>query len=190
MGVFFMSDKNEKAIVDQEHLKGGQESPDMQAFREQWAKCSQMHDLINGVGALCTQLFFLVNELNERNTLATQTNELLEDIRNNVEDIASALHTTRGRHGETVANNIDAIAEAFLDVVNGDRDLSINGVVQTSNDKLDNLERIADNLSTEDGFSVASALDKIGDNIDLVSNPTEDAMLRVHIDGDIMNHPY
>lgn len=177
-------------IEQQEHLKGGQESPDMQEFREQWKKYSQMHDLINGVASLCTQLFFLVNELNERNTLATQTNGLLEDIRNDVEDIASELHTTRGQHGETVANNIDAIAEAITDLVNGDRELPITGEVQTSNDKLDNLERIADNLSTEDGFSVASALDQINDSIDLVSSPTEDARLRVHIDGDIMNHPY
>lgn len=181
---------NDKNKTQEQHLNGGQESPDMAELREQWEKYSQMHDLINGVGALCTQLFFLVNELNERNTLAAQTNELLEDIRNDVEDIASALRTTRGQHGETVANNIDAIAEAITDLVNGDRELPITGEVQTSNDKLDNLERIADNLSTEDGFSVASALDKVSDSIDLVTNPAEDARLRVHIDGDIMNHPY
>lgn len=175
----------------QEHLTDGQNSPDMESFREQWRKDSALRDLINGVGALCTQMFFLVGELTSRNELAERTNGYLEDIRNNVSDIASELSTTRGTHGETIANNLDAIAEAFLAVVNGDRNLSVDGAVQMFNDNLDHLERIADNLSTEDGFSVASALDKIGDGIDLISDPNEDSRtLKVSVNGDIANHPY
>lgn len=74
------ADKNTQATQEQEHLRGGQESPDMAQFREQWNKDSLMLRLINTVGALCTQQF-LTNQsletlISELQRIGDEANEL------------------------------------------------------------------------------------------------------------------
>lgn len=142
-------------IEQQEHLKGGQESPDMEMFREQWRKDSALRDLIGGVGALCTQLFFLVGELTTQNGLAEQMNASLADIRDNVQGIADCIHG------------------AVYD------DVSVK--INTGLDDL--VSDMADALHASNGDSVGDSLGQISTDIGCACDPEADTRVRVDVDG-------
>lgn len=186
--------KEAKTQTTQEPLKGGQESPDMAEFRKQWRQNGLLLDLIGAIGAVSTQMFFINQELS---SLTETAESLIEEVRSGnkyAADISAQLHDERIRPSDEPAasfgTSIGLVADAMTAFHNGDAEVPVKGAVHVTNDNLDHLERIADNLSTEDGFSVASALDEINDNIKLVADPAEDGRLRIYADGDIMNHPY
>lgn len=150
----------------------GEDSPDMVEFRRRMHIELAVRELISAIGNLCEQKFYETQAINELTEEVHTTNELLGSIREPVYGIWSELTTTRSPEGR-LANNIDAIADGLINVINGDDDLHITGAMHVSNDNLDHLERIADNLSTEDGFSAAGALDGINDKVDRLVNKIE-----------------
>ena len=149
------------AETEQEHLRGGQESPDMEVFREQWRENVAMNDLINAVGALCTQLFFLIGELTTRNELAEQANRHLEDIRNNVRGIADCIHGT----------------------VYDDASVKIN----TGLDDL--VSDMADALHAGNGDGIGDSLGQISTDIGCACDPQTDHRMKVHVSGELANYP-
>lgn len=82
-------------------------------------------------------------------------------------NLSSEFTTTRSDQGR-VANNIDALADVMVSVLNGDDELHVTGAMHVTNDNLDHLERIADNLSTEDGTSIGDSLDCIEGRLDSI----------------------
>lgn len=150
----------------------GEDSPDMIEFRRRMHIELAARELISAIGNLCAQKFYETQALNELAEEVRAVSEGLRGINEGVGGINYELTTTRNPAGR-LANNIDAIADGLLTVINGDGDLHVTGAMQVENDCLGNLERIADNLSTEDGFSAAEALDGINDNVDRLASKIE-----------------
>lgn len=149
--------------------------------------------LLSALGNVCMHLAMLTDAVTDLVDEMRNGNTHTESMTEAVGDISDQLHDQRKNPLETSASLgtcMRVIAEALAAFHDGDAEVPITGTVQITNDNLDNLERIADDLSTSDGFSVASALDKIGDAVERTCNPNDDSRLKVSIDGEIASHSF
>ena len=201
---------------EQEVLQAtGKDSPDMDKFRERMHLEYSIQELISVISNLCTQAFFGVQALAELSEEVHTANERLDNIYDVVNGIGCELTTTRSADGR-LANNIDALADGFLQIINGYMDLHVDAAVNINDDNLDHLERIADNLSTAEGFSAAESLDRVANKLETISDnmrdddgkgvgeslsdiksfvgrvchPDCDEKVKVIIEGDISGHVY
>lgn len=123
--------------------------------------------LLSAIGNVCMHLAMLTDSVTELTDEIRAGNTHSEEISDSMANLSSEFTTTRSDQGR-VANNIDALADVMVSVLNGDDELHVTGAMHVTNDNLDHLERIADNLSTEDGTSIGDSLDSIEGRLDSI----------------------
>lgn len=152
---------------EQEHLRGGQESTDMAAFRERMHDDLMTYKLISAIGNLCQFVGFLNDSIGD---LIEETKKFDSVMTENIR--ISARST---RH----------IMDDMHDVVKGHERVHVD-----TDGCFNALSDIADSLRGEGGEGAANMIDRIATDISCVCNPDADVQMKVRIDGDIMNHPY
>lgn len=152
----------------------------MKNFRELVHEYGLARDLINAVNALSTQQFFTVQGLSEMCELQSATikalNLLIEELQKHNE---ADLDINRAR-----MRIAWQAADDFHDVMREDASIKVDT-------GLDDL--LSGALYSNDGAGLADSLGNIDNNIHLVTadiNNDNDARLKVHVDGDVTNHPY
>lgn len=149
---------------EQEHLRGGQESADMAAFRERWHRDDLLLQLINMIGGLCTQQFL--------------TNQSIESLISAIQEIgeeSNNLSSLKMRAAFQQADDFHAV------IYEGD---AVNVDTSPLNEILNNA------LFDHDGDSIGNNIGAIRTDFSCACDPNAEEEFKVRIDGDIMSHPY
>ena len=168
---------DEKKIIQeqetqQQHLQGGQESPDMGEFRERLHDELMHRERIIAIGNICMHLEFLTDAFNAMVEKQQETNDTLKTIQAMLQD-----------ENENSIGVIASDADSQLSGINN----RLAGVVVESGNINEAIQGVETALYPH-GSSIGNSLLSIAAEVKRTCDPDEDHRVKVYVDGDI--HPY